>query len=188
MAWIETKSGIKFDYNQPKKSMISIYDVAHSLANQCRFNGHTKEFYSVAQHSVLVSYYLKRKQYNRQVQLWGLLHDAGESYVGDMPKPLKHLMDVGRFIELENNILKTISAKFNLPWPMPECIHHADNVILVCEKRDLMNPSIVWDEWPDMPEPDKEIVIMPMNPDKSKSVFLSTFCELVVGYDDNKSV
>ena len=70
MSWIQTYTGIKFDALNPKPKMIDIVDIAHALSMTCRFNGHVKNFYSVAEHSYYVSQ-LAPKGY----KLCGLLHD-----------------------------------------------------------------------------------------------------------------
>ena len=85
--WIITASGKRFYLRRPTPADIDAGDVAHALAHICRFNGHTREFYSVAQHSILVSRLLPD-----ELKLAGLLHDAAEAYCGDMVKPLKNCL------------------------------------------------------------------------------------------------
>lgn len=75
-----TFTGRRIDTLAPDPCEIEIDDIAHSLAQQCRFLGHTDGFYSVAQHSVLVSGFVPDRD-----ALWGLLHDAAEAYVCDLP-------------------------------------------------------------------------------------------------------
>src|ERR1019366_6096193 len=53
---IRTYTGILFDFEEPEASPICIEDIAHSLSLLCRFAGHCREFYSVAEHSIRVSY------------------------------------------------------------------------------------------------------------------------------------
>ena len=83
---------------------VNIVDIAHSLAMQCRFTGHTKVFYSVAQHSVLVSKLLERRGCDHATVLWGLMHDAAEAYlVGDVATPVKKSLLVRRaFVHVDN--------------------------------------------------------------------------------------
>ncbi|MEM4379972.1 MAG: hypothetical protein QXL01_04720, partial [Thermoplasmatales archaeon] len=83
--WIETYSGKKFDYLA--QSELDIEDIAHALSNLCRFNGHTRVFYSVAEHSVNVS-----SMVPPELKIAALLHDAAEAYIGDVPSPLKQLI------------------------------------------------------------------------------------------------
>jgi len=85
---VSTKSGRRVALLNPSPSQIVIGDIAHGLAHQCRFNGQTSKFYSVAQHSVLVASILPR-----ELRLAGLLHDASETYLGDVVQPLKELFN-----------------------------------------------------------------------------------------------
>src|ERR1017187_10636100 len=77
---ITTFSGIHFWPLLPNPADIRIEDIAHALSNQCRFAGHAREFYSVAEHSVRVSQLCPPED-----ALWGLLHDASEAYLTDVP-------------------------------------------------------------------------------------------------------
>ena len=79
--WMQTHSGIQFWPLDPRPEDILIEDIAHALSNQCRFAGHCCFHYSVAQHSVLVS-----ENVPAQDAMWGLLHDAGEAYLVDLPR------------------------------------------------------------------------------------------------------
>jgi hypothetical protein len=83
--YIVTYTGRRFHFLDPKIDEISIEDIAHALSNVCRFTGHTKRFYSVAEHSCLVSALCDNR-------LEGLLHDASEAYMSDLSSPLKMLV------------------------------------------------------------------------------------------------
>ena len=82
--WIQTFSGGCFWPLDPRSSEVDIHDIAQSLAMTPRYRGHTVRFYSVAEHSVLVS-----RAVPPEYALWGLLHDAAEAYTADIPSPLK---------------------------------------------------------------------------------------------------
>lgn len=112
MSWILTHSGRQFDLTSPTAAMISPVDIAHALSNLCRFNGHTRTHYSVAQHSMLVSSLVPE-----QHKLVALLHDATEAYIGDMTRPLKAIMPGFRIAE--EIIWQAICDRFNLD-PVPE--------------------------------------------------------------------
>src|SRR6185295_13075391 len=86
-AYITTFTGAHFDYSNP--GPFRIRDIAHSLSYTARFRGHTRFFYSVAQHSLMVSWMLEVRGQSEYVQLCGLLHDAHEAYTGDVPTPLE---------------------------------------------------------------------------------------------------
>lgn len=86
MTYIRTHSGHTFEMSllADNTRRICLDDIATSLAKQCRFNGHVPGFYSVAEHSVIVSYLVPP-----ELALLGLLHDAAEAYLGDIVSPVK---------------------------------------------------------------------------------------------------
>lgn len=141
MTWILTRSGGKFDLANPTADMVAPSDIAHSLSMQCRFNGHTRSYYSVAQHCYLVADLVPAEH-----QLAALLHDATEAYVGDMVRPLKEGMrdfanSLGNeclYDLTERKVWIAICQRFNLDPHLPACVKHADLVALATERRDLM--------------------------------------------------
>lgn len=166
--WIQTYSGKAFWPLTPRATDLDIEDIAHSLSMQCRFNGHCRVFYSVAEHCVRVSHILPQES-----AFWGLMHDAGEAYLVDMPKPLKRMMP--EFEAHENNLLQEIAAFYGLSWPIPDDVHTADVVLLMTEKRDLMSPEP--QSWGIEVEPLAE-VITPMTQEQAKAAFLARYEEL----------
>lgn len=147
MSWILTRGGRKVDLIAPTAAMIDPIDIAHSLSMQCRFNGHSRSFYSVAQHCCLVADLVPAEH-----QLAALLHDATEAYVGDMVRPLKEGMRefyeshslASLFDEVERRVWVAICLRFDIDTVLPDCVKTADLVALATEKRDLM---------PEHPEP-----------------------------------
>lgn len=166
--WITIQSGVKFWPLDAKPEEIKIEDIAHALSNVCRFGGHTREFYSVAQHCVLVS----RLGILPLEKRWGLLHDAAEAYVGDVIRPIKRC--VPEFKRAEVELERAIAVKFGLPWPMPEVIKTHDLTILACEARDLMPPNC-GGTWNIPLRPDPEIKVDPWGPKKARRVFMEEF-------------
>lgn len=120
---ILTIEGEYFDFTAPEKWRGSIRTVAHALAHICRFGGHTRRFYSVAQHCVLMSYLVPPEH-----ALHALLHEAGEPFAGDMPAPLKMLLP--EYKALEKRIEAAVLTRFNLHPKLPDCIKRADLVLL----------------------------------------------------------
>lgn len=131
--WVETYSGHMFPIFDPKPEDVHIEDIAHALSQQCRFQGNTREFFSVAQHSLMVAHICRRT-----CALSALLHDAAEAYIGDIPKPLKP--HVPAFKAAENGIMWAIDEKFGLGWPPPPEVKVADNRALVTEAGLFMQP------------------------------------------------
>lgn len=170
-AWIQTFSGKRFTPIKPNPDAIVIQDIAHSLSMQCRFSGHVKRFYSVAQHSVLVSYLC-----NTEDALWGLLHDATEAYLVDIPRPLKRSGQFGAYLEFEKNMQTAICARFGLIDLEPVSVKAADKLMLATEARDLMSPLRPDWLWPVAPLPLK---IEPLMPDAAEELFLNRFYELI---------
>lgn len=131
MSWILTHSGVQFDLLRPTAAMIKPNDIAHALAHLCRFNGHTRQHYSVAQHSLIVASLVPAEH-----QLVALLHDATEAYIGDMVRPLKDALPAYRTVEQQ--LWLAICDRFSLHPDLPDCVKHADLVALATERRDLM--------------------------------------------------
>lgn len=135
---IKTNSGRDFVFGDPESHDYQVVDIAHGLSHLCRFNGQVRNFYSVAQHSVLVA-----EQLPKEMRLAGLMHDASEAYLGDVTTPLKLLMPL--YQELEERTMKAIFKKFNITYPLPQAVKRADLVLLVTEKRDLVNDQQPWE-------------------------------------------
>lgn len=137
---------------------VDIVEIAHALANICRFGGHVPAgFYSVAQHSVLVASVLPP-----ELRLVGLLHDATEAYCGDLVRPLKHSPELAAFREMENAMWPAIAERFGLPLAIPGEVKEADRRMLQTERRDLLAPREWNDEGhPDYPKPYDHLDVIP---------------------------
>lgn len=175
--FIETRSGIHFAPLTPVVADICIDDIAHALSNQCRFSGHTRVHYSVAEHSVRVSELLERWGEGREVQLWGLLHDASEAYLVDLPTPLKLDERIGTpYREAEARLMLAVCERFGLPTLEPEAVHGADATLLATEARDLMpfTPSY----WAKLTHPPLEETITPWCPFVAKRNFIRRYTRI----------
>jgi hypothetical protein len=164
---ILTYTGSYFNLLEPEQNIYNIEDIAHALAHICRFTGHTKGFYSVAQHCVHVA-----RLVPTQHALAGLLHDASEAYLGDVSRPLKQLLP--DYKAIERRVERAIARAFGLPEELPASVKHADLVMLATEQRDLMPDHD--DEWACLagiaPMPKK---LMPLPPPEAKAAFLVEF-------------
>lgn len=165
---ILTASGRYVDLVKPRAETILPIDIATGLSHICRFGGHTRTFYSVAQHCVLVSNLVPPP-----LALAGLLHDAAEAYVGDVVAPLKqHLRD---YKPIEHRIEAVIAKKYGLAWPWPKEIKHADQRALRFEREQLMHRRGDWEL--DGFEP-VEGVLLPLPPKQAREQWCTRFVEL----------
>ena len=183
-AWITTYTGEKFYHLRPTAAMIHIEDIAHSLSMQCRWTGHTKFHYSVAQHSWYASYLVGEdwRANGREMALTALLHDASEAYLGDMNRPLKHYTPAGAaYREIEESVERVIYEKFGLSYPMPEVVDAADTQMLYVEKAQLMTVTEATQyeacKW-GRDETEAPVVIKRWTPRRAEKMFLKRFEEL----------
>lgn len=136
---VETFSGEWVDTRLPRPSTIRLEDIAHALSQVCRFGGHCAEFYSVAEHSVFVSRRLERQGYGRRMQMAGLLHDAAEAYLGDVPRPLKPLLGEA-YEQLSEQMDYAIGQALDIDDMLfhDPAVKSADNWALLVEARFLL--------------------------------------------------
>lgn len=166
--WMTTASGRKFWPLDPRAEEVDIEDIAAALAKACRYGGHCTWHYSVAQHSVYVSYRVPPG-----MELQGLLHDATEAYCADVPRPLKPYLT--NYASIEQGIWWAVAERFGLPHALPEAVHDADNAVLVAEMQQIMVRDPDW-RLPQV-EPAR-LRIAQWTPDQARSAFMRRFAEL----------
>jgi uncharacterized protein len=172
--WIQTFTGKQFWPLDSREEDICIEDIAHALSNICRYGGHTKEFYSVAQHSVLVSL-----QCQPEDAFAGLMHDASEAYLYDLPRPVKHALGMELYREAEKRLDSLIAHKYGIAQESAQRAKAFDDVLLMTERRDLMvAPPIPWSPCHAAP---LETSIVAWSPLMSKFLFLEYFHHLRKG-------
>ena len=167
---ITTYSGRQVNLLNPQYLQIDIRDIAHGLAYQCRFNGQTSRFYSVAQHSIMVASILPN-----HLKLIGLLHDAAEAYLGYIVQPLKMLLPDYQVIE--HRFSQVIGQRFNVNLEHHDEVKQADLIALATEKRDLLPRERC--QWSIL-EGARPIakLTLPMTPQQSEDLFMRTFLAL----------
>lgn len=167
--WMQTRSGKQYWPLDPRAEDVKLTDIAHSLSNLCRYNGHCNSFYSVAEHSVLVSQVVPDED-----AMCGLLHDATEAYCADVPRPLKRNL-VG-YAEIEQANWLVIAERFQLNPVMPESVHLADNAVLLAEKQQIVKYTpYLWS----VPGKAADVQIKCLSPKQAYELFVNRFMELI---------
>ncbi len=158
--WIQTFTGHEFPLLSPQPEDFDIKDIAHALSNICRYTGHCRKFYSVAEHSVRVAYYLEAREpdFKKRAFKAGLLHDATEAYLQDISSPLKRTGIFREYRNVEQFYADLITRRFNAPYhnaPREGWLRDADMAVLVLERARLMGPiKTSWDLPDTLPAPD----------------------------------
>lgn len=169
--WLQLASGRQFWPTAPELDSIVIEDIAHALGNLCRFGGHAGQYYSVAEHSIHVSYLV-----DPQYALTALLHDASEALLGaDIPRPVKMLPFMKPYRDMERRVQLYIEQKFQVSAASDQ-VHHADNVMLATEAVEFMpnRPA----PWQALPAAIAGFIFYCYSPDGAKQAFLDRFIYL----------
>lgn len=168
MSWINILSGKHFNFLNITPESICIEDIAASLSNICRFTGHLQDFYSVAQHSVYVSYLVPP-----EFALEALLHDAAEAYCNDIASPLKALLPDYR--RIEKSVESAIAAKFSLPGEMSSQVKNADLIMLATERRDFdIDDGTPWPILEGI-SARSDVILCPLSPRQARVLFLQRY-------------
>ena len=190
--WVLTQSGMRIDYTNPDPSQITIVDIGHHLSNLCRFTGGTREFYSVAQHSLFVTAIVRETlaaELSAEEQesaefydqlLAAMLHDAAEAYVNDLSSPLKAVIG-GRYGWIEHGLQKVIYERYGVDIGyLNRLVKDADNIAMVHERYQLLPPHKDWPVDPDTLTYNRPRGIELLGPRESRDLFISAFTELLL--------
>ena len=174
--YLQTVSGRWVNPFDPDPAQFDAGDIARALANQCRFGGHSRVFYSVAQHCVIVSRVVEERGGDVEDVFAALMHDATEAYLGDMPHPLKHRSALGAaFRDAEARLEQAIREHFKIKPDVPE-IKRVDRALLATERRAFSAEAWHWPELEDIEPLDLELSAWP--PDKAAAEFAKRYAEL----------
>jgi hypothetical protein len=176
-SWIQTYTGKQFYPLDPQKEDVDIRDIAHALSLICRYAGNCKEFYSVAEHSILISHAVPPND-----AIYGLLHDAAEAYLGDVLRPIKQ--DLPELRQVEDRIQRMIYFHFNLSPIVPHSVLRADSAILGDELKQVMSPPpAAWK----LVYPPLDVRIACSPPEIAERRFLARFHEIIRSLDPQYS-
>lgn len=187
-SWLQTFTSRMFWPLDPRAVEVFIEDIAHALACQNRFAGHTVIPYPVGDHSIRVAWEVFERTGDPVLALCGLLHDGSEAYCVDVPTPLKPYLTEYKLIEAR--VMEAIRERFDLPhefWHHPEVIR-ADRVLLLTEARDLLGPPPA--PW-GVPDPELKPlseVIVPLRWEAAEKVFLENFSYFSYLRERNRSI
>lgn len=165
-----------FNFIDIDPNEIDIQDIAHSLSMQCRYTGHSKVFYSVAEHSVAVADLLLKEYRDEDLALAGLLHDAVEAYISDLASPLKQLLP--EYKAIEDALQEAIEHRFKVTMTDPR-IKMADIQMLSQEASQLLpskGETWDWQYWGGRPKLVEPVVGLP--PVLAKELFLKYYNKL----------
>lgn len=166
-AWIQTYTGKAFYPLAPRVEDICIEDIAHALSMKCRFTGHCRRFYSVAEHSLYVSRFCPP-----ELRLWGLLHDAAEAYLPDVARPIKVMLP--ELQSAESRVLVAVAKRFGLPWDFPCRVKDIDLRMLATEADQLLGPPpTTWESIRDVER--LPVALRYLAPHEAEREFLSEF-------------
>lgn len=109
---MNTYSGREISPLAMTRADVSLDDIAHALSLMCRGGGHVRYFYSVAQHCINCAHEAEAREYDSELVLMALLHDASEAYVADVIRPIKR--HLANYIEIEDGIIDVILGAFGI--------------------------------------------------------------------------
>lgn len=179
-SYIITFTGKKFNLLEPRIEDIDILDIAHSQAMQCRWTGHCKHHYSIAQHGYYCSFIGPENE-----ALERLMHDTSESYIGDMNRPLKHFTNAGdAYRRVEKPLQGLIYEAFGMSREEPASVKIADEAMLYAELEQLLpliEHEIIVANNPFGDSKAANIVIEEWTPAYAERMFLKRFDQLYKG-------
>lgn len=181
---IETFTGIYIRPFDPDPDKFDIRDIAHALANKCRYTGHVARFFSVAEHSVLMAlHFMNIGEY--ELAYDALMHDASEAYLPDVARPMKR--HVPELMKIEDRMQRRLAERFGFRWPFHKEIHEADRACCMAEARVLMRSG--GEGWQLRCEP-LDVEIDCLTPEQAEEAFLAMYSTLfnALFVDENAGV
>lgn len=141
--WIELWSGARFYFERESEEIAKILtteDMVWPLSRICRYNGHSRRWYTTGEHSILLCRKARKEGHSVEIQKTFLLHDGAESFIQDLARPFKVKIE-GRYKEFESKIDQAISLRFGTIYPFPQLIKEWDVRICRDERFSIMRPT-----------------------------------------------
>lgn len=179
--YIGTYTDKHFHFLSPSEDEIDIEDISHALSMNCRFNGHVKYFYSVAEHSCIIADIVHQRTGDVKETLSALLHDASEAYLCDIPRPLKPYLT--NYMEMEKTIELVIQSKYDIT-AKTKLIEYLDCNIVADEAAQLFKTVPTWvDHYVRL-----GVKIHKWTPEQASVEFLRRFNELTAQLNNSKTL
>lgn len=140
--WIQTFTGKRFYVLDPRPADVDIRDIGHALSLQCRYGGHARFFYSVAEHCVILAMWVWATTKNAKLAFAALMHDAAETYLPDLARPTKHHMP--EYTAVEARLESVIFPIFSVGQVELDLIKEFDTRILMDERKVLFDVPLKW--------------------------------------------
>jgi hypothetical protein len=166
--WMLTGTGKAFYPLDPRADELDIIDIAHALSMQCRYGGHSKRFYSVAEHCVLMA-----TAAPEPLKLAALMHDGSEGYLQDVIRPVKvHLTN---YLSIEDKLMRVIADRFGFAWPLVPEIKVLDERMLGAEREQavIFPKGKAWSQW--KPVEPLDVTLRFWAPDAAFHEFMAAF-------------
>jgi len=196
-AWMQTFTGRKFFPKDPRPEDVCVSDIAHALSMACRYAGHTRRFYSVAEHSVLMFRYglvecqfladegeAGASQLLARAAVVALFHDAAEAYTSDLPRAVKQAAG-SQWKWLEHKIEDAVWTHLDLTQEVHRhqvLVKEWDQRIVPTDRLACMRREEVWAH--DAPTP-RPVEIRCWSPEQAKQAFILAYWEAckIMGWD-----
>lgn len=177
--WIQVYSGATFFPLDPNPDVLTLDDVAIPLSRMCRYGGHCLQFYSVAEHCVLMARHLRAAGYDDARCLQALMHDASEAFIADIVRPVKGKL--AGYKDAEERLMRALSPRFGFDWPMTPVVRDLDASMIAVERpANMLMTGVPDDLWGvTVPAPtNPKIELQFWNPDQAAAEFFAEFFAL----------
>lgn len=133
----------------PNPAQIHIIDIAHGLSSMPRYSGQIDPRFTVGEHSLYVANLILYEKHSKQLALAGLLHDASEAFLSDIPRPAKNFCN--NYLQIEKRFMQAIFKRFDLDLALLEKVAKYDIMAYKAELRDVTDREVHVDDHPDIP-------------------------------------
>ncbi len=133
-------NGRRIDLANPCCDDVDVAAIACGLSKICRFTGQLRDFYSVAQHAMMVAELVEPR-----LRFAALHHDDSEAFLNDLSRNLKHSDYLAGYRKLEERWSFVIEAALGIDLTPGERkqIKAADDLLAILE-RVVLRDRRIW--------------------------------------------